>query len=118
MKKKGKIQLKPFSRLFPDPGGQGILNFGLVRGVLLRRRPLKGRIRGGEAASPDDPDMEPHYDFSGGVRGKYAARYAEGTNVVVLAPDVSRAFPDSDAVNKALRAIINGPQDPTSSPSR
>ncbi len=46
------------------------------------------------------------YDFSNGVRGKYARRYAEGTNVVVLAPDVAAAFPDADAVNEALRALI------------
>jgi hypothetical protein len=36
-----------------------------------------------------DDAMRSHYDFSGGERGKYAARYAEGTNVVVLAPDVA-----------------------------
>jgi len=36
-----------------------------------------------------DDEMRSHYDFSGGVRGKYAARYAQGTNVVVLAPDVA-----------------------------
>ena len=36
--------------------------------------------------------MRPHYDFTDGVRGKYAARYAEGTNVVLLEPDVSKVF--------------------------
>jgi hypothetical protein len=46
------------------------------------------------------------YDFSQGVRGKYAQRYAEGTNVVVLSPDVAEVFPDSDAVNAALRALV------------
>jgi hypothetical protein len=50
--------------------------------------------------------MRDHYDFSGGVRGKYAARYAEGTNVIVLAPDVAEVFPDSVAVNEALRTFI------------
>ncbi len=44
------------------------------------------------------------YDFSKGVRGKYAARYA-GSNVVVLEPDVARTFPDSKSVNAALRAL-------------
>ena len=53
-----------------------------------------------------DPEMLAEYDFRGGVRGKYAARFAAGTNVVVLAPDVAEAFPDSDAVNEALRALI------------
>ncbi|HJQ96678.1 MAG TPA: hypothetical protein VJ826_00115 [Candidatus Polarisedimenticolaceae bacterium] len=52
-----------------------------------------------------EPEMRPHYDFRGGVRGKYAARYAEGTNVVVLEPDVMEVFPDAKAVNDALRAL-------------
>lgn len=51
-------------------------------------------------------DMQEEYDFSGGVRGKYAGSYAEGSNVVVLSPDVAEAFPDSRAVNDALRALI------------
>ncbi len=54
----------------------------------------------------DDSDMKAEYDFSKGIRGKYAQRYAEGTNVVVLAPDVAAAFPTSEAVNTALRALI------------
>jgi hypothetical protein len=53
-----------------------------------------------------EPDMRAEYDFRGGVRGKYAARYAEVTNVVVLEPDVAELFPDSRAVNEALRALI------------
>ena len=52
------------------------------------------------------PDMLDEYDFSKGVRGKYAARYAEGTNVVVLAEDVAEFFPDSASVNAALRALV------------
>jgi hypothetical protein len=47
--------------------------------------------------------MRPHYDFRGGVRGKYASRYRAGTNVVVLDPDVAAVFPDAAAVNRALR---------------
>lgn len=50
-----------------------------------------------------DPDMLDEYDFSGGVRGKYAERYAVGTNVVMLDPDVAAAFPNERAVNEALR---------------
>lgn len=53
-----------------------------------------------------EPDMKAEYDFSKGIRGKYAQRYAEGTNVVVLAADVAAAFPTSEAVNTALRALI------------
>ncbi len=49
--------------------------------------------------------MRREYDFTGGVRGKYARRYAAGANVVVLEPDVARDFPDSKAVNEALRAL-------------
>lgn len=50
--------------------------------------------------------MRTEYDFAGGVRGKYAARYRQGTNVVVLDPDVAKAFTDSRAVNRALRALL------------
>ncbi len=53
-----------------------------------------------------DPDLLDEYDFSKGVRGKYAKRYAEGTNVVVLAPDVAAVFPDAESVNDALRALV------------
>lgn len=46
-------------------------------------------------------------DFSQGVRGKYAARYSDGANVVILDPDIAKVFPDSAAVNKALRALLD-----------
>ena len=54
---------------------------------------------------PNDPDLLEEYDFSSGVRGKYAKRYAEGTNVVVIDPDVMEYFPDHDTVNDALRGL-------------
>jgi hypothetical protein len=50
--------------------------------------------------------MRAEYDFSGGVRGKYAAQFAEGTNLVLLAPDVAAEFPTASAVNKALREVM------------
>ena len=50
-------------------------------------------------------EMLAEYDFSGGIRGKYAKRYREGTNVVVLEPDVAKAFPTARAVNQALRSL-------------
>lgn len=53
-----------------------------------------------------DSDMLEEYDFSKGVRGKYAKRYAQGTNVVFIDPDVAEYFPDHDAVNEALRSLI------------
>ena len=57
----------------------------------------------------DSDKMRPEYDFSGGVRGKYAASYARGTNVVVLAPDVAETFKTSKAVNDALRSLKRKP---------
>ena len=56
---------------------------------------------------PPDPDMREEYDFSKGVRGKYADRFAEGTNVVVLEPDVAELYPDSESVNRALRLLAD-----------
>lgn len=53
----------------------------------------------------DEDTMRPEYDFSKGVRGVTAKRYALGTNVVVLDPDVVRIFPNATAVNEALRAL-------------
>ena len=53
-----------------------------------------------------EPDMLEEYDFSKGVQGKYAKKYAEGTNVVVIDPDVAKVFPDHDSVNQALRSLV------------
>ena len=51
--------------------------------------------------------MREYYDFRGGVRGKYAKRYAEGTNVLVLDPDVAEVFGDRASVNETLRAVAH-----------
>jgi hypothetical protein len=59
--------------------------------------------------SEEEDDLRPEYDFSrmkGGVRGKYVERYREGTNLVLLDPDVAAAFPDAKAVNDALRLLL------------
>jgi hypothetical protein len=56
-----------------------------------------------------DDELRPEYDetmLKDGVRGKYAARYQAGTNLVLLAPDVAAAFPTSEAVNEALRLLM------------
>jgi len=53
-----------------------------------------------------EDELLPEYDFSNGERGKYAERYAAGTNIVVFSPDVAEAFPTSEAVNSALRALV------------
>jgi hypothetical protein len=54
----------------------------------------------------EEVEMLDEYDFSNAVIGKYAKQYAEGTNIVVLEPDVAKVFPDSAAVNQALRKLI------------
>jgi len=53
----------------------------------------------------DASEMLPEYDFSGGLRGKYANRFAQGTIMVVLDPDVAELSPDPKSVNNALRAL-------------
>lgn len=50
-------------------------------------------------------EILPDYDFRHGRRNKYASRYAEGSNVVVLDPDVAAVFRSADEVNAALRAL-------------
>ncbi len=50
-------------------------------------------------------EMLGEYDFSRGIRGKYSRKYHEGSNVVVLEPDVAKQFPNSEAVNQALRSL-------------
>lgn len=64
------------------------------------RKPLKA----------SEPEMRAEYDFSGAVRGKYYRRYIEGSNVVVLDPDVAKRFKNSAAVNKVLRAYLKAPK--------
>jgi hypothetical protein len=54
----------------------------------------------------DDYEMEPEYDFSDGVPNPYAAKFLKGGSVVVLEPDVAAVFPDSEAVNQALRKLM------------
>ena len=61
-----------------------------------------------KANEPDD--LRPEYDFGsmkGGIRGKYVRRIREGTNIVLIEPDVADAFPTEAAVNEALRGILN-----------
>lgn len=55
---------------------------------------------------PIADEMRREYDFSKGIRGRYARRFAEGTNVVVLDADLARRFRTSKAVNRALRAYV------------
>ena len=65
---------------------------------------MKNKVR-----KVEDDDLRSEYDASsltGGVRGKYLARYRSGTNLVLLSPDVAAAFPSEEAVNNALRSLI------------
>jgi hypothetical protein len=60
-------------------------------------------------AEAKEDELRPEYDFSklkGRARGKYVERYREGTNLVLLEPDVAAAFPDAKTVNDALRLLI------------
>jgi len=54
-----------------------------------------------------EPEMRMEYNFRRGVRGKYARRYAQGTNVIVLDPDVAKVFPDAQSVNRSLRILAD-----------
>ncbi len=58
-----------------------------------------------EANKSNGQVMRAEYDFSAGVRGKYARRFRQGSNVVVLKPDVAKVFGNEKAVNHALRAL-------------
>lgn len=63
-----------------------------------------------KATRLDDDELRPEYGFAsmkGGVRGKYVARLRKGTNLVLLEPEIAVAFPSADAVNEALRGVLN-----------
>jgi len=74
-----------------------------------REKPMKN------VESEEGDDLRPEYDFAqmkGGVRGKYVERYRQGTNLVLLDPDIAAAFPDAKAVNDALRLLLHERQSP------
>jgi hypothetical protein len=64
-----------------------------------------------DSTSPDSEEMRPEYDFSNAVQGKYADRFAQGTNLVRIQPDVAKEFPDSQSVNEALRSLLRSRKD-------
>lgn len=76
-----------------EPASSALDSLPGTRGVIMKK-------------TPDESEMRDEYDFSGGVRGKYAERFAEGSNVVVLDPDVAAEFKTRKAVNDALRAQL------------
>jgi hypothetical protein len=62
-----------------------------------------------ETEHENEDELRPEYDFSqlaGGIRGKYVERYQKGNNLVLLDPDVAQAFPNDEAVNEALRLLM------------
>ncbi len=62
-----------------------------------------------KAKAATDDDLRPEYrreDLGKGVRGKHFAEYQKGTNLVLLNPDIAKAFPTSEAVNEALRGLL------------
>ena len=69
---------------------------------IQKKRPEKAIV---EKASIDKP-MRQEYDFSNAEVGKYAQRYAAGTNLVLLDPDIATLFPDSKSVNDTLRSLV------------
>jgi hypothetical protein len=74
-----------------------------------------------ESATKRSDDLRPQYDLSqlkGGVRGKYYRRATAGTNLVMIEPDLANLFPDSKAVNRALRVIAEAAQTATASKRR
>jgi hypothetical protein len=79
---------------FPGLGSEEI--------AVVHENPMK------EVETDEDDDLRPEYDFSQmkGVGDKYVERYREGTNVVLLDPDIAVAFPDAKAVNDALRSLL------------
>lgn len=67
----------------------------------IKRSPTRKRVRNAETG-----DVRPEYDFVGGIRGKYAHRYAKGTNLILLEPELAAEFPDSRSVSRALKAYL------------
>ena len=87
-----------------------------ARGLAFCRSVGYNRVMSKKELGTED-ELRPEYNLSqllkGGVRGKYADRYREGTNLVLLAPDVAEVFTDEDAVNEALRLVIQLTRIPT-----
>ncbi len=71
-----------------------------------------------QGSKPETDEMRPEYDIKGGVRGKYYERYRQGTNLVLLEPDVAAVFPDSESVNRALRVLIDAARGQVDAPAR
>jgi hypothetical protein len=88
-----------------------------IKSLKLKTSQLKTFNMKKDSNQEMDDDLRPEYDLTqllkGGVRGKYAERYRAGTNLVLLAPDVAHAFPTEEAVNQALRLVLQLAKIPT-----
>jgi hypothetical protein len=73
----------------------------------MKKTTRKAKPKRVRQPAPDRDKILPEYDFSQGVRNKYADRFRAGTNLVLLEPDIAERFPDSDAVNRALRSLLD-----------
>ncbi len=73
--------------------------------LLEKRHLMRGELMSQARSNQHDPDMLDEYDFSEGVRGKYARRYYADKNLIRLDDDVVEMFPDAKSVNEALRAL-------------
>jgi hypothetical protein len=81
-----------------------------IRIISARRATGPNEISMSKANRPEDDDLRPEYDFAsmkGGIRGKYVARLRKGSNLVLLEPEAAAAFPSAEAVNEALRGVLN-----------
>jgi hypothetical protein len=67
---------------------------------------MKGKPMKKDIEIDNSDELLDGYDFSRGIRGKYIERFAKGSNVVVLAPDIAEFFPDSESVNNVLRMLV------------
>src|ERR1700687_50251 len=85
---------------------------GIARGSSAPERRLGGSASSMKKATPktSDDDLRAEYDLSqlkGGVRGKYYRQATAGTNLVLIEPELASVFPDSEAVNRALRLLVD-----------
>lgn len=113
----------PLAATFPDPDHSEVENRELTigysttgrvlvvshtqRGLAVRNTMREWRPAMSDETMNNEDDMRDEYDFSsGGVVGQYYERYREGTNVVLLDPDVAGEFPDSESVNRTLRRVL------------
>jgi hypothetical protein len=71
----------------------------------MKKTSAKSLSRGRRPARRNADEIPAEIDFSGAVRNPYAARYATGSNIVMLEPDVAALFPNSASVNEALRSL-------------